>query len=102
MSHKTALLAVLALGTAFLSVPALAQQQAPAGPQIYQDPMSGPPIDPNIARTLATPRVGFDFMPGRYYDYSPGAVGWCQTHFRSYNPATGQFRGYDGNLHRCP
>jgi hypothetical protein len=106
MSHKIALLAVLAVGTAFISGPAFAQQEPPPGSPIYQGPMSEPPTDPNIARILASPSVGSGFVPGQYYNYAPGvapgAAGWCQSHFRSYNPATGRYLGYDGNLHSCP
>lgn len=45
------------------------------------------------------------------YDYVPAApavvvgggagVAWCEAHFRSYNPATGMYLGYDGVYHRC-
>jgi BA14K-like protein len=28
-------------------------------------------------------------------------VGWCQSHYRSYNAATDTFIGYDGLPHRC-
>lgn len=46
------------------------------------------------------------------YDYVPAApavvvgggspgVAWCEAHFRSYNPATGMYLGYDGVHHRC-
>jgi BA14K-like protein len=43
------------------------------------------------------------------YDYTPpapvvvggGGLGWCEAHFRSYNPATGMYLGYDGLYHRC-
>jgi hypothetical protein len=27
---------------------------------------------------------------------------WCQAHFRSYNPATGTYLGFDGQYHSCP
>jgi len=33
---------------------------------------------------------------------SGGDTGWCQAHFRSYNPATGMYTGYDGFQHPCP
>jgi BA14K-like protein len=31
-----------------------------------------------------------------------GAIAWCQAHFRSFNPATGTFIGFDGVRHPCP
>jgi len=48
---------------------------------------------------------------GPYYDYVPGAapvatagvdVGWCEAHYRSYNPSTGTYLGFDGQYHSCP
>lgn len=30
------------------------------------------------------------------------AVAYCMRRFRSYNPATGTYLGYDGRRHRCP
>jgi BA14K-like protein len=48
---------------------------------------------------------------GPYYDYVPGAapvatagvdVGWCEAHYRSYNPRTGTYLGFDGQYHSCP
>ena len=45
------------------------------------------------------------YAPG-YYDepgYPPGdAVAWCAQHYRSYDPASGTFLGYDGYRHPCP
>ena len=39
-----------------------------------------------------------------YYLNGPGAhghVAWCEAHYRSYNPSTNLFLGYDGNYHLC-
>ena len=41
-----------------------------------------------------------------YYDVAPSHGGnahvrWCLNRYRSYNPATDTFRGYDGLNHRC-
>jgi hypothetical protein len=47
----------------------------------------------------------------RYYDYAPGAqfapaarggTGYCEMRFRSFDPATGTYMGFDGIRHRCP
>jgi|SRR5579862_1299196 len=70
-----------------------------------------------IGGAVATATSPF-WAPGYYngyYDYYPGYayapppvvaggndVGWCQAHFRSYNPATGTYMGYDGLQHPCP
>jgi len=49
-----------------------------------------------------TYNYGYSY-PG-YYGYAyPGAnQAWCEAHFRSYNPATGMYLGYDGAYHTCP
>ena len=39
-----------------------------------------------------------------YYLNGPGAsahVEWCEARYRSYNPDTNMYLGYDGNYHRC-
>lgn len=44
--------------------------------------------------------------PAYTYDYVAPAAGgssdWCAARFRSYNPATGMYLGYDGQYHPCP
>ncbi len=51
---------------------------------------------------------GYAYQPGYVYDYVPAApamggnVAWCEAHYRSYNPATGMYLGYDGLHHPCP
>lgn len=50
----------------------------------------------------------YAYAPGPAYDYvappAPGGgnVAWCEAHYRSYNPSTGMFLGYDGHYHPCP
>ena len=60
---------------------------------------------------------GYYVAPG-YYDYGyddgyayeppvvvgtdPSAVAYCEKRFRSYDPASGTYLGYDGNRHPCP
>ncbi|MDI4658615.1 BA14K family protein, partial [Xanthobacter autotrophicus] len=34
--------------------------------------------------------------------YGDDAVAYCIQRFRSYNPATGTYTGYDGYQHPCP
>ena len=45
------------------------------------------------------------YGPGPYY-YGPGYggpdVAWCEQHYRSYDPASGTYLGYDGLRHPCP
>ena len=44
---------------------------------------------------------------GPYYAYQPayradGAVQYCMQRFKSYDPASGTYLGYDGDRHPCP
>ena len=61
----------------------------------------------------AASRPYYDYGPGYYgYDYAPGpvvveraggdAVAYCEQRFRSYDPASGTYLGYDGMRHPCP
>jgi hypothetical protein len=59
----------------------------------------------------ATPAWGFGESTNGYaqpewngtYGYGvPRDQAWCESHYRSYNPATGMFLGYDGRYHACP
>ncbi len=52
----------------------------------------------------------YGYAPGNY-GYAPGVVvgpspgdaqGYCEQRFRSYNPSTGMYLGYDGRYHPCP
>lgn len=57
-----------------------------------------------IGSMLAGPRY---YGPGPYYyDYEPGysgdAVGYCMQRFKSYDPGSGTYLGYDGLRHPCP
>jgi hypothetical protein len=99
-------LAMLAFGAAFIVTPALAQapfQSNDPGDQ-YMRSDSGPPPAEN-GRTYNEAPGG-----GGYYDYaqSPGAapaagsVAYCEARFRSFDPSTGMYRGFDGAMHPCP
>jgi len=54
----------------------------------------------------------YDYSPGYYsYGYAPGGyvatapgddVAYCEQRFRSYDPASGTYLGYDGLRHPCP
>ena len=40
---------------------------------------------------------------GSGYAYAPGrSVAWCESHYRSYDPRSGTYLGYDGYRHPCP
>ena len=42
--------------------------------------------------------------PAYAYEPYPGddAVAYCESRFRSYDPASGTYMGYDGRRHPCP
>ena len=60
----------------------------------------------------------YGYAPGGYYGYAPGYsndpaysygypagggdVAYCQQRYRSYDPASGTYLGYDGLRHPCP
>ncbi len=51
----------------------------------------------------------YAYSPGTSYAASPGssyaagdAVAYCKQRFRSYDPASGTYLGYDGQRHPCP
>lgn len=53
------------------------------------------------------PDYGYDYGPGPYAYSGPpgpggGAVAYCEQRYRSYNPDTGTYLGYDGVYHHCP
>ncbi|HUI14676.1 MAG TPA: BA14K family protein [Xanthobacteraceae bacterium] len=54
---------------------------------------------------------GYAYGPGYGYGYAVapapvapggGAVAYCESRFRSYDPASGTYLGYDGMRHPCP
>lgn len=44
---------------------------------------------------------GYAYAPRRYYRRGSRHVRWCLNRYRSYNPRTDQFLGYDGYYHYC-
>ena len=44
---------------------------------------------------------GYYPAPG-YYAAPGGTVGYCMSRFKSYDPASGTYLGYDGFRHPCP
>jgi hypothetical protein len=70
------------------------------------------------AVAASQPWYGYDYAPGYYsYDYDPGYyavpggyaapgpdrdVAYCAQRYRSYDPASGTYLGFDGLRHPCP
>jgi hypothetical protein len=62
---------------------------------------------------LASPYYGGYYGPGPYYSYGyypgpayvvpgQGGVAYCMQRFRSYDPRSGTYLGFDGYRHPCP
>ena len=52
-----------------------------------------------LGSALAAPRYGYAYAPGPAYD---DATAYCLQRFKSYDPASGTYLGYDGYRHPCP
>jgi BA14K-like protein len=118
------ILAASACALIVTALPAVAQDNPRQQPQQYNYPVgraandAGPNYNGTPQNTPASgQRTGAadQRQPNgadRYYNYagSPGGMGapgggaiaWCQAHFRSFDPATGTFMGFDGVRHPCP
>ena len=58
-----------------------------------------------IGGALAAPYYAPGYYPGPAYHYGPppgDAVAYCMQRFKSYDPASGTYLGYDGYRHPCP
>ena len=70
-----------------------------------------------IGGALAAPYYGYGYGPGYYYAPPPppppgygapaapvagDAVAYCMQRFRSYDPNSGTYLGFDGQRHPCP
>ncbi len=53
-----------------------------------------------IGGMMAAPYYAPGPAPGYYYEGD--AVSYCKQRFRSYDPASGTYQGYDGYRHPCP
>jgi hypothetical protein len=93
------------------------QQSRPAsaGGRINSARTSGNRARPSGEQVASGQRVGSETYgfggPRRYYDYAPGmrvagadrgAIARCATRFRSFDPATGTYMGFDGIRRPCP
>lgn len=48
------------------------------------------------------PRYAPGYAPAPVYGGNADAIAYCQSRFRSYDPASGTYLGYDGRRHACP
>lgn len=84
----------------------------------YRHGYGGAAVGLGIAGALIGGAILGATQPYGYYDYPPGyygpaygvpppyvggdAVGYCVQRFRSYDPYSGTYLGYDGLRHPCP
>jgi hypothetical protein len=63
----------------------------------YNNPwwLAAPFVAGAVVGAYAAPRVYYD------NDYGGGHVEWCLNRYRSYDPRTNTFLGYDGYRHEC-
>lgn len=100
MGSKTAIrVAALALGAALASAPAWPQDDRDNA----QSPGMGPGGDARYGVFSEAQTQGlYDAAPGMAAPGDQGALSACAARYRSYDPATGTFLGYDGQRHPCP
>ncbi len=58
-----------------------------------------------LGGVLAAQRPYYGYGPGYYepgYVVDGDSVGYCLSRFKSYDPASGTYLGYDGYRHPCP
>lgn len=92
-----------ALATAFVAVPT-EQAQAGGGGAVAAG-VIGFATGAIVGGALAQPRYYPAYGPGYYYSgvaaWSPAWYSYCSNRYRSFNPHTGMFVGYDGRYHFC-
>ena len=107
---------------AFAAVLALATTAVPANAQHWHH-HGGAAVGAGIAGFAAGALIGGALAGPRYYGpgpdyygpgyYAPGyvygsavnegdSVAYCQSRYRSYDPSSGTYLGYDGMRHPCP
>jgi len=108
--HKKLLAGMAALAIAASSVLVVSPAQARWHGHWHHGgwgaPLAGFAAGAIIGGALASaPPPAYYYGPGPYY-YGPGYggpdVAWCEQHYRSYDPASGTYLGYDGLRHPCP
>jgi hypothetical protein len=81
---------------------AVAAATSPFWASGYYDYYGGYPYSPYGYNTYYAPPPAVAVAPGTVVAQGGGDVAWCQARYRSYNPSTGTFLGYDGQNHPCP
>ena len=100
-------LGVLGLATGAIIGGALADSNNNYNRRVYVDPpydyyQPRPTYYPPAPTYVAPPRQYYPRHVG--YGVEPWTAAWydyCESRYRSFNPTTGTFRGYDGREHFC-
>ena len=90
----------LAVGSALAAPPVYV---APPPPYAYVPPPPPPPVAYGPGPYAPGPYVEEPYAPAAYAG-GPGGQDWiayCSSKYRSFNPATGMYTGYDGRQHPC-
>jgi hypothetical protein len=85
--------------------------QRPSGQRPSGEQLNGERQRVTQDRERASGEIYGQGEPNRTYAYERGAelgqtgrggIEWCETRFRSFDPATGTYVGFDGIRHACP
>ena len=68
-------------------------------PEVYDE--NGVPIPPEQLYVYGDPYPG-QAGAGYAVEGDQGSVAYCEQTFKSYDPASGTYLGYDGQRHSCP
>ncbi|WP_210245724.1 BA14K family protein [Ciceribacter naphthalenivorans] len=86
----------------------LAQWPPPPPPQGWRPPppppppgWRPPPPPPPVWRPAPPPPVWGRPPPPPVWGTTSAHVRWCMNRYRSYNPRTNTYLGFDGRYHRC-
>lgn len=90
-------------GAAFTSGPGFSLNLGFASPVYpsYRAYPGYPLYPPNYGYVLAPPPPPLPVYPAYPMTATEAHMEWCVARYRSYNPATDTFIGYDGLAHRC-
>jgi BA14K-like protein len=98
MKTKLAIAATLGLGMALTATPALAYYHH----HHHGGAIAGFAAGALLGGVLASQPYYYGPPAYAYEPGYPGAVAYCEQRFRSYDPRTGTYLGYDGYRHPCP
>lgn len=96
---------LVAAGVLGLAVGALAAGAATAAPRYYEPRYYEPDyvyVEPRYSyRRVRPARVYVDGYAGALEPWTPEWYRYCENRYRSFNPRSGTFTGYDGVQHFC-